>query len=136
MSRKWIKMSQVVHAHLKGAFMVRKRMALAALALVATVGCCHRDRPGLLGRIRGQSAATCQEQCPGGTGTFQPCGCEREMGAPIIYDGGITRPPNVQEMPPYIPPTATPMPGEAKPGPAGPSKGSEMSRPKEKTNLF
>src|SRR5260370_37529570 len=100
--------------------MVRKRMALAALALVATVGCCHRDRPGLLARIRGQSAATCQEPCPGGTGTFQPCGCEREMGAPIIYDGGITRPPNVQGTPPCSPPPASPLPRQAQPCRGGP----------------
>jgi hypothetical protein len=117
--------------------MALKRLIVAALLTVALAGCCCRDRPGLLARLCGQKSATYRQQCP--CPTAQPCGCEQETGAPVIYDGGITRPPNVQELPiqPQPLPPAPPLPGDqARPNPAEPSKGSEMNRQKAKSNEF
>ncbi|MFL5341794.1 MAG: hypothetical protein ACJ8F7_16740 [Gemmataceae bacterium] len=132
--------------------MARRWVMVAAFLAMAAGGCQHcGERPRLFSRLRGEKAKPA-EQCASPCVRPQ-CGCEEggiggaggfggvggAGGGPIIYDGGITRPPNVMDLPsmPAPMPPASTIPGDmAKPGAADPSKGTEMSRQKSKANPF
>src|SRR5262245_7994704 len=125
--------------------MVRTRLALAALLLIAMTGtgCRHYcgQRCGLLARLKGRCATPQYE--PASAPTFQPC-CEGATGGqPFGYPGAAGPIPNVTDMgtmpgsPQLITPPGSVVPGDqARPLPADPSKGAEMSRTKSKANPF
>lgn len=124
--------------------------AAAAVLLGSLSGCCFRDRPGLLARIRGQSATPYTEPYPGSMPSYPmmfPGGmnggapCCNGNGPMSIPGGGFgTMPGVIEQIPgPYPginpappPPPGSTTPGEAKPLPAGPSgdmaKGTRTGR--------
>jgi len=134
--------------------MNRKWFALAVMALVlgSLNGCCFCNRPGLLARIRGQSATPYTDPCcptsmPSypmmfSNGTNGNGACCNGSG-PMMFPGGGgfgTTPGVIEQLPgqfPGITPSPPPSPGssapgEAKPLPAGPSgdmaKGTRTGR--------
>ena len=127
-------------------------LAVAVSLLGSLNGCCHRlcDRPGLLARIRGQSATPYTEQFPTSMPSYPMMlpagangngGCCNGAGQMMIPGGGFPGGPGVMEQLPGQFPGINPgpppspgssAPGEAKPLPAGPSgdmvKGSKTGR--------
>ena len=139
--------------------MSRKWLVFALLVMASVSGCVHRDRPGLLARIRGQSAASYTDpyyQPPttpyypsvipaGGNGNGACCNGVPLMSVP---GAGMGTMPGVTEQFPGPYPGSNPMPmlpagpptgpggDQAKPLPAGPSTDMmKGTRPGRVTNM-
>ena len=134
--------------------MTRRWIALAAMVLVfvSLNGCCHyRERPGLLARLRGQSATpSYSEPYSPSTMPFYPTSMPTgAMGNGSCCNGSTIVPgpgpvmgtfPGVTEQPPLPYPGISPGPmppagDQAKPLPAGPSEAMLKGKTGRVTNM-